>query len=78
MSLNTFLHMRCRQEAGLTCGSPHDPKFLEMCGRIREILRLQIVCLKVPMSGDRLCGKVGLGKGVTSFNYTSSHQTSKK
>ena len=65
--------MRCRQETGLTCGSPRDPKSLEMCGRIREILSLEIVCLKVHMSGDRLCGKVGLGKGVTSVNYPSSH-----
>jgi hypothetical protein len=63
MSLHTFLSIRCQQETGLTCGSPHDPKSLERCNMIRKILSLEIVCLKVHMGVVRLCGNVGLGKG---------------
>ena len=67
--------MGCRQETGITCGSPHDSKSSEIRNRNRKIISLEIVCLKMHMSGVRLCGNVGFGKGVTSVNYTSSHQT---
>ena len=64
---------------GLTCGSPHDPNSLEICDSIRQILPLEIVYLGEHMSVVSLCGNVVLGeRGVTSVNYPSSHQTSKK
>jgi hypothetical protein len=50
----TYFLLGCRQKTGLTCGSPHDPKSLEICDRIREILSLEMVCLKVHMSDVRL------------------------
>jgi len=48
-------------------------QYLEMCDRIKEILSLDIVCLKAHMSGDRLCGKVGLGKRGSLLLITQVH-----